>query len=229
MQQFDRMMNGSERAVLTQWTTDRTPVVTLGGTMMRTSFWLLSLFLSGFLIFAASRFVEQHPITWGLLLATAFIAAIGCLFPIALLWSGYIHWSAHEKRFQQVDVPEIKKALQDGMVTVRKVTASAVVELVEFEDEGGGYVFDIGDNQSLFLKGQHIFPASEEMPWPNSDFEIVRTIMGDRWVGIFCHGNMLTPIRSIELSDCREDVAWMSCEEVVEQSYESFATSLLAE
>ena len=222
-------MNEAERSLLIEWITETTPIVTARGTIKWTALWLFGICMCVGLLLAGSPLVEQHPIAFGLLAAPIFIAAIVCLCAIALCWSSYFHWSGNDKRFQQVDVPEIKKALQDGMVSVKKVTASAVIELVEFEDEGGGYVFDLGDNQSLFLKGQHIIPVSEEMPWPNSEFEIVRSIIGDLWIGIFCHGKILTPIRTIELSGCREDVVWMSCEDVVEEYSDSFASSLLAE
>ena len=115
-----------------------------------------------------------------------------------------------------------------GEVVPSDAAAKAVIELEEFVDEGGGYIFDIGDGQVLFLKGQQYFPVNDEMPWPNTSFEIVRTNPGNRWVGIFCYGGELPPIRTIETSECNEDVVWAEHEEIADGDLESFAKSLLA-
>src|SRR3954465_9190104 len=77
---------------------------------------------------------------------------------------------AHQAR----NSAELTRALEDGRVTVKRVSAVAVIEIEPLEDEGTGYVFDLGDGRVLFLKGQEYVPTEDGYdPWPNTDFELV--------------------------------------------------------
>lgn len=64
------------------------------------------------------------------------------------------------------------------------------------------------------------------MRWPNSEFEIVRTVHGDVWVGIFCLGEELAPVRELETSQCIDDFVWEAREEVLEGDLEQFVKSI---
>lgn len=220
------MMNEAERTLLTQWVNEAHTFVTLSGTLKWTVFWCLVLMVCGLVVVATST-LAINPIVAGVIGGSLVILAIVCLIAILSLWSSYVHWSGVFRRFQRHDGPEIQRALEDGFVTVKRVAAQAVIEIVEYEDEGGGYIFDLGDNQVLFLKGQHYFPVIEDMVWPNSDFEIVRTQIGARWVGIFCHGEKLLPVRRIETSDLNHEIAWEEHEEVANTDLDSFVSRLL--
>ena len=222
-----RKMNRAERAFLMDLVTDKPPTVTLKGTFWWSCVWSVAIVICGALV-GVMLALEINPLLVGLAGGPVLLFAIASLYAIIALWSSYIHWSRYEKRFRDHDAPEIKRALEDGHVTVKKVVASAVIEIVEFDDEGGGYIFDVGDHQVLFLKGQHFITVDEEMEWPSNDFEIVRTAVGNRWVGIFSYGTELLPIRSIETSDCRDDIIWSDHEQLVQTDLQSFARSLLA-
>ena len=227
IEELTRTMNAAERAWLTECVTDIQPFITFRDTLKWFIVWSGGLICCGLL--AAGIFLaELSPLVSGMLGGPLAIIAIICLYAVIQLWSSYFHWSAVHRNYVRRDVPEIEVALLDGTVTVKNINATAVIELVEFEDEGSGYIFDLGDGQVLFLKGQQYSPVKDKMQWPNSDFEIVRTVHGNRWVGIFCHGSGLSPIRTIETSDCKEEIAWAEREEVVESDLETFASSLMA-
>ncbi len=227
IKELTRTMNAAERAWLTECVTDIQPFITFRDTLNWFIVWSGGLICCGLL--AAGIFLaELSPLVGGMLLGPLAIVAIICLYVVIQMWSSYFHWSAVHRNFVRRDVPDIEHALFDGMVAVKNIDATAVIELVEFEDEGGGFIFDLGDGQVLFLKGQQYFPVIDEMPWPNSQFEIVRTVHGNRWVGIFCHGSRLNPVRTIETSDCIEEIACAEREEVVEADIETFALSLMA-
>jgi hypothetical protein len=231
IKELTRRMNEAERSLLTEWVTDVQPFITFRDTVKWSIVWSGGLLCCGLL--AACMFLFDLSPVGGAIVGAIVggpLAIIGviCLYVLIRMWSGYIHWSAIHRSFIRNDLPELKQALLTGMVTVKKICAKAVIELEEFEDEGGGYIFDIGDGQVLFLKGQQYFPVNDEMPWPNTRFEIVRTNPGNRWVGIFCYGGELPPLRTIQTSECNEDVVWAEHEEIADGDLESFAKSLLA-
>ena len=231
IEELTRAMNDDERSLLTSWVTDVRPFVTLRETMKWSLIWSGGLICVGLLTAYMISF-DVSPAGGAILgvivVGPVAIFGIICLCALFLMWSSYFRWSWVHRNFMRHDVPEIRQALLTGMVSVRKIKTTAVIELAEFEDEGSGYVFDIGDGKILFLKGQQDFPVNEEMPWPSTEFEIVRTYPGDRWVGIFCHGEKLVPVRTVELSVCKEEVVWAEREEVADGDPESFVKSLLA-
>jgi hypothetical protein len=65
------------------------------------------------------------------------------------------------------------------------------------------------------------------MPWPNTQFEIVRTVVGNHLVGVFCQGEKLEPRRVIAMEECQDDIVWADREELVDGDLEQFANSTL--
>jgi hypothetical protein len=122
---------------------------------------------------------------------------------------------------------ELARDLDDGRVTVRRVRARAVVEIEALEDEGTGYVFDVGDGRALFIKGQDYFPSEEGMPWPNTEFEIVRAAAGGRILEVHCHGAALTPLRVIARDDVDPQRGWDEREEVLDMSVDDAVRTIL--
>lgn len=227
IEEFTRTMSDAERALLHEATTRATPLADLRGTLRWSIIWMAALTVCGLLMVMLLRFdlsAARAAILAGPLLLVAAVS-FGAL---VLLWSSYLRGSSADRRLRDHDVPEIRRAVEDGRVAVRRVTAHAVIKLMEFEDEGDGYLFDIGSDRILFLKGQQYIPVAEDMDWPNCEFEIVRTQVGGRWVGIFCYGSALHPVRTMEMSGCREDVVRTDSEEVIEGKLRAFADSLLA-
>ena len=170
--------------------------------------------------------LDVHPVVGGIIAGPIALAAIICLYAIIVLLGGHVRWSRYHRDFVRRDIPEIEAALDDGRVFVKRVSAEAVIEIVEFEDEGSGYIYDIGGGRILFLNGQRIFPVDEEMAWPNSEFEIVRTVHREMWVGIFCSGRELAPVHELETSACIDDIVWADREEVLDGDIEQFAHSI---
>lgn len=117
--------------------------------------------------------------------------------------------------------------LQDGRVTVRRVRATAVVEIEAVEDEGTGYVFDVGGGRVLFIKGPDFYPWDEDEPWPNTEFEIIRAATDGRIMGMHCHGTALPPLRVVPRDDLDPQKAWDEREEVLEMSVDDAVRTVL--
>jgi len=129
-------------------------------------------------------------------------------------------YAAHRSR-------EIARVLEDGRVTVRRVRAVAVVEIEPLEDEGTGYVFDLGDGRVLFIKGNDYFPADDEAPWPNTEFEIVRTAADGGILDVHCNGAALPPMRVVPRDDVDPQRGWNEREEVRQMSVDEAVRTIL--
>jgi hypothetical protein len=114
-----------------------------------------------------------------------FVVGILSFYFACMVISGYVHWSRHARRFVCEDAPKIRAALEDGQAFVWRVTSHRAVVIEEYEDEGSAYIFDLGDGTSLYLRGQEYYPEHDDAPWPAQQFEIVRTALDGRLVGIF--------------------------------------------
>lgn len=124
---------------------------------------------------------------------------------------------------------KLARILEDGRVTVKRVRALAVVEIQPIEDEGMGYVFDLGDGRVLFLKGQDFDTPDDEAPWPNTEFEIVRTVVEGRMLGLHCHGTALPPLRVIPAADVDPQKGWDEREEVLHMTMDEAVRTVLRE
>lgn len=124
---------------------------------------------------------------------------------------------------------ELAAMLEDGRVTVKRVRAVAVVEIEPIEDEGMGYVFDLGDGRVLFLKGQDYNVADDDVPWPNTEFEIVRAATDRTLLGLHCHGTALRPLRVIPREDVDPQKGWNEREEVLSMSVDEAVRTVLLE
>jgi len=223
-EEFIREINKRERSELEKLVSQQRPQVTLLYTTKWVSVWVAGLALLIGLASIVVRLTANPAI--GIIGGVLGVAALICLYAVILLVQSYFHWGRLHRKFQREDVPEIMKALADGRVAVKKVKATAVIEIEEFEDEGAGYIFDIGSGKILFLKGQWFSPLETNIEWPNSEFEIVRTVHANRWVGILCYGQRLEPVRVIESSECKDEIVWEEREDVLEGTIESFAQSI---
>lgn len=124
---------------------------------------------------------------------------------------------------------ERARVLEDGRVTVTRVRAAAVVRIEALEDEGDGYVFDVGDGRVLFIKGPDYFPSDGEMPWPNTEFEIVRAAANGRLLDVHCHGEALRPLRVVSRDDVDPQKGWDERQEVLEMSVDDAVRTILRE
>jgi len=129
-------------------------------------------------------------------------------------------YDAHRSR-------EIARVLEDGRVTVRRVHAVAVVEIEPLEDEGTGYVFDLGDGRVLFFKADFFLVDGDEPPWPNTDFEIVRAAANGELLDVRCHGTALPPLRVVHHDDVDPEKGWDAREEVLQVSVDEAVRTVL--
>lgn len=142
---------------------------------------------------------------------------------------GQVRMRKRRMRDEPRRLQELARVLEDGRVAVKRVRAVAVVQMQPIEDEGYGYVFDLGDGRVLFLKGQDYDVADDDAPWPNTEFEIVRTVADGTMLGLRCHGPALPPLRVIPGGDLDPRKGWDEREEVLHMGLdEAVRTVLLA-
>ena len=211
--ELTRPLNDRERQCLLDSIQSTSAPVTVGGTLVAVGAGTGGIALC-VLLFLSLTWLVRWPILLGLVAAVLGIVAVLCLYFAIQSVESHIHWSRHHRTFIKTTLPSLRAALEDARVAIKHVVARAVIEILEFEDEGQGYLFDVGDTQVLFLKGQQYDPENERDPWPNSEFDIVRTLHGDHWLGIFCYGTLLEPVRSIAGEDLRDEYVWESREEL---------------
>ena len=180
-----------------------------------------------FVVGVVLALLESPGIVVGLIMGALLIVGIIFLYIFSRAPGSTVHWSRQQKEFLEHRLPAFQKALEDGRVQVKRVTANAVAEIRASEDEGSGYLFDVGDGRILFLKGQRFDPDPDGAPWPNTEFEIVRTAQGGHWIGLFAYGKELEPGRVIETSDCRDEIVWQDREELLEEGLNNFVDSIL--
>ena len=189
---------------VSRWETIRWVLVSLG------AIGLLGLLATGLIL------LKPNPILGGLVGGVLATVGILCLYAIIVVISGYFRWGRVTRRFQEHTVPLVEATLQEGKVLSKDVTATAVIEIIECEDEGSAYIFAVEDNRSLLLNGQRFVPAKEGMPWPAAVFSIVRSRDGHLWIGLFSNGRELDPIQSLSMDRCKEEFCLSESEDLVE-------------
>lgn len=194
-----------------------TPSVSAAATILWSLVWIVSLVslvaLAG-LVFSSLKRVDAALA--GVVGGIPILAAIICLYGLIAVISGHLRWSRVHRTFERSTLPLLKRALERGEVRTKRVVASSVIEIQEVEDEGPGYIFNVGDSRSLLLKGQRYLPVEQSMPWPASEFEIVRGMDEELWIGIFSKGDPLEPVTTVTTAQCRAEFAWSVREDVVE-------------
>ncbi len=224
IQEFVREMNAEERAwvqraMQPQWPSTRQSLITseMWGPVVVVVLTFVVLALAG-----ANR--------GGLAVAaTAFAIVGGYKFVAARRRAAREEAIRHKnlEAFQARRFSKLARALEDGRVTVKRVHAVAVVEIEPIEDEGTGYVFDLGDGRVLFIKGTDYFPEDEEASWPNTDFEIVRTVAAGQLLDVYCHGTALPPMRVIPGNQVDPEKGWDEREEVLQMSMDDALRTVL--
>jgi hypothetical protein len=95
----------------------------------------------------------------------------------------------------------LQRALDAGWCEETRVVASAVVKLEDVEDFGDAFAFQVGPDEVLFLKGQHL-PATRR--FPTTDFSLLAFFaaeheeVGLRWVP---RGRRLVPQRVLSADE----------------------------
>ena len=162
-----------------------------------------------------------YAIVWLILAVATLLCGIIAIFL-------YISGRCALARYRRETVPAIEAMLRLGNVLSKDVCATSVIEIVPFDDEGPGYIFDVGDGKSLLLQGQQYDLWGEDVPWPCTEFQIVRSTDGKMWIGLFCSGVKLEPYRTVHAEECKDDCSWWDkSEEVFSKSPEEVLRDIL--
>lgn len=221
-------MSEREKRYLTALVREAKPPVDQRQTLKWTGVWSVGLVGCGLVAVSLVSHLSNVTVA-GVLAGILAVAGLLCLYALIAVITGHVRWSRYHRDFARNTLPKLQAALKEGRVAVRHVTALGVIEIGEGEDEGPGYLFDVGDGKTLFLKGQRYIPAeaSDDRHWPNTDFEIVRSATEQLWIGLFCSGKKLEPSAIMESTKCKDDVTWSEREELVQGTPELVFKTLL--
>jgi hypothetical protein len=201
----------SERGCLQDRLDARCPV-----TARDTVKWSL-IWLGGLLLLAVGLIaLRPGAILGGIAGGVLFVAGIICLYAFIMVVSGFFRWRKTFRQFAKETIQTTRRVLQEGRCQSRDVTASEVYEIEEFEDEGPGYIFALGEGKSLLLKGQKYAPEEDKMPWPAGTFSLVRSTDGGLWIALFSSGKVLLPTQTIQVQECKEEFVRSEREDVLE-------------
>ena len=207
-------LSGSERRCLQDRLDAQCPV-TARDTVKWSLIWLGGLLLLALL---AAGLIALRPgaILGGIAGGVLFVAGIICLYAFIMVVSGFFRWRKTYRQFAKDTIPTVRRVLQEGRCQSRDVTASEVYEIEEFEDEGPGYIFALGEGKSLLLKGQKYAPEEDKMPWPAGTFSLVRSTDGGLWIGLFSSARCCCRRRRFQMQECKEEFVWSEREDVLD-------------
>jgi hypothetical protein len=96
-------------------------------------------------------------------------------------------------------IPIWKEILADGHVRVQRIRSKGVVELLDSEDEGPSYFFDVGEGRVFcYCFYQGVDEPSSSFDWPNDDFEVIQArIHSGRYQKLLLLGCRIEPLRQI--------------------------------
>ena len=195
-----------------------------------TLFWLFVFTLVLAICVGAMAILISLSPTWGPILAACpGVIGFGCVLCIVMFLQGHLDHARFHRQFKVETRPQLLKAIEADSAIVREFKATRCIKLVPFEDEGAGFIYDIGDGSLVFLKGQAYEHDEEDQsnPWPNDHFSIVHTGCRKFLIDIELHGKCLEPIEEFDLGDCLDDIIWSVREDVLAGDLFEFTRSLL--
>ncbi|MEO7716777.1 MAG: hypothetical protein ABIY70_11275 [Capsulimonas sp.] len=162
---------------------------------------------------------------------------IGVLMIVSpfLLWWTIYRGKQRQKRWRhEVRRPQLREALAQGDVVVETVEPTEVIEVIldapEDEFEGSAYLCAIADDQTLLLSmddlgiENSLYRGPEKdpwlygqyaLPWPNTRFQIVRTVKHNISLGIFCYGEKLEQSASYHNEPWSSDILYLGFDEAI--------------
>jgi hypothetical protein len=114
-------------------------------------------------------------------------------------------------QFVQENAPQIRAALENGRASVCRVTAVGVIVIEEYleEDMGSGYLYDLDDGTSFYLRGhEYDLDDQGDGTFLPRQFEIVRAAENDLWLGIFNVAGRLEPELHVSMREMPEWYVW---------------------
>lgn len=82
--------------------------------------------------------------------------------------------------------------LDAGEAQVTTYAATAALRLEEFEDEGPGYFFDVGEGKLLFLQSPRLGDLEQEEGFPGREIDVARTAHSGMVLDVRTRGEKLT-------------------------------------
>lgn len=223
-QELTREIRAAERAVLQNQLASSALPGTFIGVLIRLGSLIGGISCCGLIVLAMLGW-NVNPILVAAIVVPVSFIAIAFLYIAIVVVEARISQSRWRRKFDRETAPQIRAALEYGIVHVKLIDATAAIEIGAFDDEGDGYIFDVGDGRVFLMRDQSFLPIDEAMPWPCSSFEIVWSVQPRLWIGIFCSGSALTPMRIVEPSDDLENANSESYEVLLDANFQELAIS----
>ena len=112
---------------------------------------------------------------------------------------------SHLKLRRSFSLTSYQDDLAGGVAEVTRFHATKAIRVEELEDEGSGYFLHLGDDRTLFLRGQHLFDLEENKRFPCSEFEVIRGPKSGAILSLVCCGSyfpsqkIIAPFRQPDL------------------------------
>ena len=184
-----------------------------------------AIWATGFVVLGGT-FVFLAESDGDLVVALLVLVALGAFacFLIMAMGMQSVFEEIHGRRYWRQHDLDLPKLLRHGRVTVRHVKASAVIYLQADEDEGDGYLFEIGEGRSLLLNGEWSEFLDNDGPWPSDEFEVVES-PDEHLIGFYSIGKPLEPAKTVPLSELDADVMG----EIVDKVYDISPDNVLSQ
>lgn len=118
------------------------------------------------------------------------VVCAGALAVGAALW-------VRVRNIRALSDPRLLPDLRDGRAEVLNVEPVDVIRVEQFEDEGVGFLVDLGNGRALFLQGQHLEPMEKKRRFPCQAFTVVRSAHSKEFLSLNCTGAHLPSSQTI--------------------------------
>ena len=95
------------------------------------------------------------------------------------------------------EVDDMTQALASGVLEVSEYSVKSVIEIEESDDEGMFFLLEVGDNQTLCLRGQYLYESTERGSFPSSQIKIFWNKGIGFSYGVEGNGTKLKPKRKL--------------------------------
>lgn len=115
---------------------------------------------------------------------------------IMYIWYPYMAFNFLDRKLNKVTgVPDMAQALASGELEVSLYSVRSVIEIEEFDDEGMFFLLDVGENQTLCLRGQYLYEATERGLFPSPEIKVFWNNHLEFTYGVEGNGHKLEPAR----------------------------------
>lgn len=113
---------------------------------------------------------------------------------IMYIWYPYMAFNFLDRNKSKVsDIPDMAQALSLGELEVSSYSVRSIIEIEEQDDEGMFFLLEVGENQTLCLRGQYLYESTESGLFPSPEIKVFWNKRLGFTYGVEGNGNKLEP------------------------------------